>query len=585
MRKLYNKYALSCTKLAVTGLLLTSLLPASLNATGSVDDLSYYETRGNWTLADGYIEGSGVGSLLFLPQYFGPADFKVHLRLSLITSGREGTAASIQFSHGASQALVGYRQVPQMQVHHFGLDAEPGQLFVQGAIFDAARARLIRPQAGLFEEGEPFDFVMVRNGDELSFFINEQLLYQAAVSGEIGQVGVRPHRATIRIHAVEIEAEPTAREIAMEAFHERLQKLEGPLEHFLREPALDKQPLFEGPRFPNVAVALDGTVIATWGREGVRSRRSVDGGKTWEQDVPVGPGRHGGGLTVDEVSGDILVWTEDPNLENTRLFRSVDQGQSWQQETSMIIYALDRKASGVIPNVHMNESGITLRRGPHAGRLLRTTGNYMGGNIRGGPADAFANAIYSDDGGITWDTSAPFPAFGTNEAAVAELTDGRILFIARRHRATDGLDTQMKHFAWSYDSGESWRNLRVSPILPDGNTNRPYGLMHGLVRLPVEGRDILIFSNIVSDTARENGTIWASFDGGETWPIKRLIEPGQFSYSSLAAGRPGTPSEGWIYLLYESSGNGHIARFNLSWLLQEGIATGDGLLPTWLVHP
>ena len=78
---------------------------------------------------------------------------------------------------------------------------------------------------------------------------------------------------------------------------------------------------------------------------------------------------------------------------------------------------------------------------------------------------------------------------------------------------------------------------------------------------------------------------WASFDGAKTWPIKRRVFEGPSAYSSLSAGRPGTPSEGWIYLLLEGgkkvySGGGYLARFNLSWVL-EGEKTGDGELPKW----
>lgn len=65
---------------------------------------------------------------------------------------------------------------------------------------------------------------------------------------------------------------------------------------------------------------------------------------------------------------------------------------------------------------------------------------------------------------------------------------------------------------------------------------------------------------------RIRGTVWASFDGGKTWPLKRLVDGGSFAYSSLAAGREGTPGEGLIYLLYESDGGAKIARFNLAWL-------------------
>jgi sialidase-1 len=362
---------------------------------------------------------------------------------------------------------------------------------------------------------------------------------------------------------------------------------EGDLAPFLRPAEVTTVTLFQGGRFPNVIVAADGTVVATWGRKRYRARRGIDGGDRWEEEeiIVADPGFHGGGAMVDEVTGDLLVFVEDqhPPSDRQEVYRSQDAGKTWTLDRDTVIHPLHRKKGGMVPSLHMDEHGITLRHGPTPGRLLRTTSNYMGGNISGGPADAFVNAIFSDDGGKTWDTSAPFPAFGTNEAAVAELSDGRILFIARRHLATDGLDHTRKHLAWSHDGGQTWRNLRVSDVLPDGNTNSRYGLMHGLVRLPVAGRDILIFSNVESDQGRERGTVWVSFDGGQTWPIKRLIEPGAFAYSSLAAGRPGTPSEGWIYLLYEHGGTGRLARLTLPWILG-GRPTGDGRRPDWLAE-
>jgi hypothetical protein len=60
---------------------------------------------------------------------------------------------------------------------------------------------------------------------------------------------------------------------------------------------------------------------------------------------------------------------------------------------------------------------------------------------------------------------------------------------------------------------------------------------------------------------------------------------GPSAYSSLAAGRPGMPSEGWVYLLLEGGKNhrcdgGYLVRFNLSWVL-EGEKTGDGTVPDW----
>jgi sialidase-1 len=124
----------------------------------------------------------------------------------------------------------------------------------------------------------------------------------------------------------------------------------------------------------------------------------------------------------------------------------------------------------------------------------------------------------------------------------------------------------MRYIAWSYDGGQTWEDLSVSEELPDGDQNRDYGLMAGLVRLPIKGHDVLLFSNIESPEGRHHGTVWVSFDGGKTWPIKRLVEEGSFAYSSMAVGRKGTPSEGFIYLFYESDGGAKMARFNLAWI-------------------
>jgi len=73
----------------------------------------------------------------------------------------------------------------------------------------------------------------------------------------------------------------------------------------------------------------------------------------------------------------------------------------------------------------------------------------------------------------------------------------------------------------------------------------------------------LLYSNCDSPAGRNHGTVWVSFDGGKTWPLKRLVWKDPFQYSSLAAGRPGTESEGWIYMHFEGRvpHDSHVARF------------------------
>ena len=330
----------------------------------------------------------------------------------------------------------------------------------------------------------------------------------------------------------------------------------------------EAQVVFEGERFPNVVVATDGSVIATWGRNSYQVRRSEDGGATWGDIITVAdPGFHGGGVTVDENSGAVFTFVEESHpIAPLRVYKSTDNGKSWLEHDAVIHPDL----KGNIPSMHMNERGITLKYGEHAGRLIRPSRSYAGGNQREFWPEHYTNAIYSDDGGDNWHTSEPFPAYGTGEATLEELSDGTIYYNSRRHLSTDGLNPRKRHIARSYDGGKTWEDFSVSEELPDGAQNRDYGLMGGLVRLPLDDHDILIFSNIDSSEGRNNGTVWASFDGGKTWPAKRLVEEGAFAYSSMAAGRKDTPSEGWIYLMYEGGGDPYgyafMARFNLAWV-------------------
>jgi sialidase-1 len=307
-------------------------------------------------------------------------------------------------------------------------------------------------------------------------------------------------------------------------------------------------------------------------------RRSADGGATWGPDIEIGPEAKSGNAVLDETSGDLLF--TDPGAG--WLYRSRDNGLTWAREECTVLpdgFGLAPKREGVAAM----QDGVTLAFGPKKGRLLmpaRIMGLKNSNDVPWRPYH-YSTALYSDDGGKTWQTSKPFPVMGTGEATLAELSDGSVLYNSREHMSRGG-----RFFAWSQDGGDLWIDAARRPDLPDGVRGTSYGCKGGMVRLPIAGRDVLVTSNLDSDSGempkqvgastskgRERVTVWASFDGGKTWPAKRLVYDGPSAYSELAAGRPGTPSQGRVTLLFEGGPKDcyeavQAVTFNLSWLLE-----------------
>ena len=332
----------------------------------------------------------------------------------------------------------------------------------------------------------------------------------------------------------------------------------------------------------SICVAMDGSVLLFRenSEEGiVQLKRSEDGGKTWEPDIEVGRwvkidrdmsdgGRYTGeqvgwsslGSTiVDENTGDVMVFATSL-MPAQILYRSRDHGKTWSTENITIKPDINGWLS--TPNCAC-DPGITLRYGKNKGRLLvpsRVMWDYL--NKSGGQeifAKHYSNALYSEDGGKTWTPSAPFPLGGTGEAGLAELHDGRIYYNSRTH-----IRPGKRRIAHSLDGGETWQDEHEDGELFDGPP-AVYGCKDALVRLPYDDRDVLVFSSPGSREIRHDITVHVSFDGGETWPVERLVRKGPGNYTWLASGRNGTPSEGMIYL---AAGKNWMARFNLAWIVE-----------------
>jgi len=112
------------------------------------------------------------------------------------------------------------------------------------------------------------------------------------------------------------------------------------------------------------------------------------------------------------------------------------------------------------------------------------------------------------------------------------------------------------------------RDLATITVATDGTMllfkdNRPEGVIE--VRRSENGGKSWDEPVRVGELVKIEGD---TFDdgGAKTWPVKRLVRKGPGGYTWLAAGRNGTPSEGMIYLYCI---NGYLARFNLSWVVED----------------
>ena len=340
-------------------------------------------------------------------------------------------------------------------------------------------------------------------------------------------------------------------------------------------PFFQLQTLYKNTRMP-IIIASDGIVYA-FADGGSLLRKSSDNGKTWTPVKEIVPGEKlRGNIILNENTGELLILS--PSIEKPCVYRSSDKGETWKKQSIGIKpNAMGHGTFGKAPiNIISMEPGITLKYGEHKGRLI------IAGRIQPPNGDNaqeywmynYNTSIYSDDNGKTWQVSDAIMT-GTGEGAVAELSDGSVYYNSRSHMSVD----HKRRIAWSFDGGNRYVDWQVSdelyeigePFYFKYGSKPSYGCKAGLVRFPdgiVDVDNVLLYS--APDWKggwRYQMTVWASFNGTSTWPVKRLIDADFSAYSSLAVGKDGT-----IYLLYEGGEEKlydeiNVAVFNLPWLL------------------
>ena len=399
----------------------------------------------------------------------------------------------------------------------------------------------------------------------------------------------------------------------------------------LAAPFVEKVHLFEentdgfvSYRIPGVVVTAKGTVLVfcearkysglDWGEIELHQRRSTDGGRTFSPARQVAhlgprlprnpanaeqpPGKVIGDLGQQTVNNPVAIADRDGTVhfiycvEYMRTFyvRSTDDGLTWSPPVD-ITAAADRFRPEwpwrVIATGPCH--GIQLRNG----RLVVPV--WLAKAEGGAHGKAVVATIFSDDRGATWqrgEIAVPNTATtpGMSESTVAQLSDGRVMLVARNHAPA-----HRKVVVFSRDGATGWSRPEFAEALPEPICQASL-LSYADPTAP--GKTRLLFSGPESleradgkatpgaRRDRQNLSVKLSHDDGRSWVATRTLEPGPSAYSDLAVLPDGT-----ILCFYESGRPGAtrpnskrtdwpyarltLARFNFEWLT----AGRDGSTP------
>ena len=292
-------------------------------------------------------------------------------------------------------------------------------------------------------------------------------------------------------------------------------------------------------RIPAITTLPDGTLVAVAderidklqdlpGNIDVVCRRSTDGGRTWGPYITVARHDSFGGygdpaIVRDSRTGDLLVislhghglWEKTPG--EISVSRSTDNGLTWQPPVNINPQILTSDPDGKQPikcEAAFASSGRALQL--KNGRIMFVLVTRKAG-VDGFPC----YAIYSDDSGKTWHASKNPGTLNGDESKVAQLPDGSVMMSIRNRFSGP------RKFSRSTDGGKTWTEFDQNyTTLHDVACNGDF------LSVKHNGRDYLLQS-LPAGPWRDNITVYASADGGKTWPYKHLVAAGPGAYSAM----------------------------------------------------
>lgn len=300
-------------------------------------------------------------------------------------------------------------------------------------------------------------------------------------------------------------------------------------------------------RIPSLVVTSQGTLVVacearrkTWVDKSptdIVTRRSIDGGTTWE--VIQTPLYGGKGAMMDPVlvtnpaTGHILLlaiyWptgAEEKEPNQLHLVTSLDDGRTWSQPRIIPTSALP---AGTLPQGLGPGAGIAISDN----RLfvpIRLT------HIKGKHRNIRNHAISSGDGGLTWNAGGPGNAGG--EFQFAQAPNGKL--IALRRNGTRRMQSS------SDNLGVTWSEEQHRPEL--------VGIEKGCQGCIFRAGDVLLHSAPAGITEtpgfdnRGRLTLYRSTDSGTTWSAGAILHPKAAGYSCMAQLK-----DGRIAIVWESA--------------------------------
>ncbi len=364
---------------------------------------------------------------------------------------------------------------------------------------------------------------------------------------------------------------------------------------FVLPPADENEPFYGHNHQPSITWLPNGDLLAIWystdGEQGteltVLASRLRAGQDAWDPSSAFfkAPNRnmHGSSIFFDG-KGTVYHFNG----------MAPDGGRGWAKLALLMRTSRDNGVTWTPPRAI--DPRVTGRHQVISGTLMTKEGVLIQ-NCDAVPGGSGGTALHiSRDGGNTWNDpgkgkpKAKFAQDGTGEGTIAgihakvvELNDGRLMAMGRGDSIEDRMPMSL-----SADLGKTW-TYRASPFPPIGGGQRLV-----LKRLR-EGP--LLFVSFTSRNRREpeaNGMTFAdrqgaaftghgmyaalSFDQGETWPVRKLLTPGEGEYNGGAWTQDftATPTQaehaGYLAATQTPDGVIHLIssrlhyRFNLAWL-------------------